>query len=484
MLDIFKELAVTEDLELGFGTVTQTRDINGIATAVDYTKISSESIPAKLDDNSESLIQDVLDEKLTEQQAIAKYAKIGGDKAQEFLVKTPTLDDEAANKKYVDDEVHTSYSLVQSNFAAKSNVLEKDNISIYTPTDQYNPATKRYVDEKVIAVGAGDMAKATYDIAGNGIVDNAEAIGGISSDKVMAVRTNTTDVNTITKTGIYFGTGVANAPVNTEILVESFTNASGIAHQKLLDKQNGVEYTRTKHASAWKPWDRVITATQVVNDLISNDVDKPLSAKQGKVLNTALLGIKAVPIGTIVMYHGQLGSLSAEWAFCDGSGPTPDLRDMFISGAVSESDIGVIGGTLNATMPSHTHSAAHDHSATVMSSGDHTHSASHNHSASSKAAGAHTHTYDYARGSSPTSREVDDGSDFKANVGWRADRTNSAGNHAHTITVNTKSLTTSRSGDHTHSIVVAESASGTGAAGGVGDNRPPYYKLAYIMKIA
>lgn len=51
---------------------------------------------------------------------------------------TPTKDYHPATKKYVDDSVSNS----------TSNVLTKDNTEVYTPTTPYNPATKHYVDEE------------------------------------------------------------------------------------------------------------------------------------------------------------------------------------------------------------------------------------------------------------------------------------------------------------------------------------------------
>ena len=59
-----------------------------------------------------------------------------------------------------------------------SNVLTKDQTEEYTPTGEYNPATKKYVDDKVFETGAADMRKAVYDTDGNGIVDNAERLAG------------------------------------------------------------------------------------------------------------------------------------------------------------------------------------------------------------------------------------------------------------------------------------------------------------------
>ena len=39
-------------------------------------------------------------------------------------------------------------------------------------------ATKEYVNERVVEIGAGDMAKSSYDSDGDGIVDDAQKLGG------------------------------------------------------------------------------------------------------------------------------------------------------------------------------------------------------------------------------------------------------------------------------------------------------------------
>ena len=57
-------------------------------------------------------------------------------------------------------------------------VLTKNNTDAFTPTLNYHPATKKYVDDTVSAAGGGDMMKTIYDQNGNGIVDNAEKLGG------------------------------------------------------------------------------------------------------------------------------------------------------------------------------------------------------------------------------------------------------------------------------------------------------------------
>ena len=44
-----------------------------------------------------------------------------------------------------------------------SNYLAKNNTTAFTPTGDYNPATKKYVDDQVSAATAGAVSNAAYD---------------------------------------------------------------------------------------------------------------------------------------------------------------------------------------------------------------------------------------------------------------------------------------------------------------------------------
>ena len=63
--------------------------------------------------------------------------------------------------------------------ADKTEVLRKGSGEEYSPAGPYDPATRKYVDETVIKIGAGDMQRAVYDPDGDGVVDNASALGGV-----------------------------------------------------------------------------------------------------------------------------------------------------------------------------------------------------------------------------------------------------------------------------------------------------------------
>lgn len=56
--------------------------------------------------------------------------------------------------------------------------LNRTNTGVFTPTANYHPATKKYVDDKVAGTGTGDMLKSVYDIDNDGIVDKAKTVVG------------------------------------------------------------------------------------------------------------------------------------------------------------------------------------------------------------------------------------------------------------------------------------------------------------------
>lgn len=70
-----------------------------------------------------------------------------------------------------------------------------------------------------------------------------------------------------------------------------------------------------------------------------------------------------VPAGLIAMFSGA--TVPSGWALCDGNNGTPDLRDKFIVGSGSTYSIGNTGGAATVTLqetnlPAHTHTIADD----------------------------------------------------------------------------------------------------------------------------
>lgn len=214
----------------------------------------------------------------------------------------------------------------------------------------------------------------------------------------------------------------------------------------------------------------------------------------------------AVPTGVITMWSGSTSAIPSGWALCNGSNGTPDLRDRFIVGAGSSYAVGDTGGANSVTLTS-AQMPAHNHSVTVNSGGAHSHTAStgsagsHSHSGSASSAGAHTHSLAYRiwnntgvtnprytihqadpklQGTSPTGTN---GHISWATASGNYYRANSAGAHTHSLSINSN-------GAHTHTVSVASggahthTASSANTGGGEShENRPPYYALAYIMKL-
>lgn len=158
---------------------------------------------------------------------------------------------------------------------------------------------------------------------------------------------------------------------------------------------------------------------------------------------TGLIANAIVPVGGIILWTG--GTLPDSWKLCDGTSGTPDLRDKFIIGSSSTHILGSTGGSADAINVAHTHTVP-DHTHTLTDPG-------------------HQHTITV------------DGTNENGN-------TDPFGTGGGTIEVNdfsfsTNSSTTGISANNATGLVTASSgASGTNA------NLPPFYALAYIMRVA
>ncbi|MBN1946793.1 MAG: tail fiber protein [Bradymonadales bacterium] len=184
-----------------------------------------------------------------------------------------------------------------------------------------------------------------------------------------------------------------------------------------------------------------------------------------------------VPRGAIVMWSGALTDISDGWALCDGSNGTPDLRDRFIVGAAPAADPGATGGAI-----SHSHIVdPHTHAI-----GEHTHPMPHTHTLS------HTHDVDippawvgYVPNYDPEGQNgwVGSGSDTSPHAAgvWHSHEYNPPNT---TSTEASSTTTSSPSVDSTDlpsdvDTDVPDDPVGTDTI----DHRPPYFALAFIMRL-
>ncbi|MCK4736878.1 MAG: tail fiber protein [Methanophagales archaeon] len=144
-------------------------------------------------------------------------------------------------------------------------------------------------------------------------------------------------------------------------------------------------------------------------------------------------GNDLLPRGVIVMWSGNIGDIPSGWGLCNGNAytapngdsvATPDLRDRFIYGTSAGEDPGATGGS---TSHSHTVNA---HSHTVDPPG----------------------TWSEWSGEAPTGAQAGSG----APPGY----------------------------DHRHYVDIPQFSSGAASPGtSSNDHLPPYFKLAFIMKL-
>jgi hypothetical protein len=156
--------------------------------------------------------------------------------------------------------------------------------------------------------------------------------------------------------------------------------------------------------------------------------------------NTPTWG-NAFVAGMIMLWSGSSASIPSGWLLCDGTNSTPDLRNRFVVGAGSTYAVNATGGSANAIVVSHTHTA------TVTDPG-------HNHLTGNPDTGGGS--YFGVAGASGGNAGNRDGL-----VGGLI--------NSNTYVTNTK----------TTGVTVANSTEGSS---GTNANLPPYYALCYIMR--
>lgn len=144
----------------------------------------------------------------------------------------------------------------------------------------------------------------------------------------------------------------------------------------------------------------------------------------------AVNSLQTFVTGMIMLWSGSAASIPSGWLLCNGSSGTPDLRDKFVVGAGSTYAVGATGGSADAVVVSHTHTAT----SVVTDPG---------------------HSHQYIRDKDAGSISSHQYSD--SNAGY----------------LNTSTSTTG--------ITVATTNASTGESG-TNKNLPPYYALCYIMK--
>lgn len=188
------------------------------------------------------------------------------------------------------------------------------------------------------------------------------------------------------------------------------------------------------------------------NDVLVNTYDNIFG-----ILSQIPTTSPAVPSGCILIWSGATGAIPSGFVICDGTNGTPDLRDKFVIGAGNAYSVGQTGGSADAIVVSHTHTAS---SATGYAS-----------ISVSTTSTQHSHGL-------PTYMGPWNSVNNDATVGGgTVTGTLFAGQNTGDMSANQTHTHTASDAGHTHSIsVTSAGSSGTNA------NLPPYYALAFVMK--
>ena len=242
--------------------------------------------------------------------------------------------------------------------------------------------------------------------------------------------------------GTYYGKSYFNDDVTFygSVTFGSDTNLSfGVGNELSLDKVSIGSSLRV--GSATTTGVIIVGAAVTITGATPASTTSTAISVTGIVTATTFSGGGTIPLGGIIMWSGTIANIPTGWALCDGTTvngrATPDLRSRFIVGATSDASTGV---TFNVTTGATTGAYA------VGNTGGET-----AHQLTIAELASHDHSYSDTTGT--------------GNGGG-----NSGPNNPGTIT----------------SVSQSTSSKTTGAQGSSNfhENRPPFFALAFIMRVS
>ena len=171
------------------------------------------------------------------------------------------------------------------------------------------------------------------------------------------------------------------------------------------------------------------------------------------------------------MWSGLLSAIPSGWHLCDGTTGTPDLRGMFVKGTAAGVDPGGTGGATT-----HIHTASGGAVGTSGAGSAHSHGAGTFASPTSGAGSSHTHAV--TQSAITTTKFTTSGSGTAAYTGGGVVTTPSGAEAAHTHAGGSVTGTSATEASHTHAAGTVTQPTIASA-----DGQPPFYALAFIMKL-
>jgi hypothetical protein len=200
-----------------------------------------------------------------------------------------------------------------------------------------------------------------------------------------------------------------------------------------------------------------VSADNQISLKLDTTGDNPLTVTENGLAINAAVG---VPSGFIGMWSGGTEQIPAGWLLCDGENGTPDLRDRFIVGAGTTYAVGDTGGAASVTPAG---------------------------SISNTTAGGTVANTTITTATMPNHYHTISG----GNNNYFAARGYGGGGNYGMTNINEPNITNSTyvginwsgGGDGAHNHGFTGTSHGHTFTGAALENRPPYYALAYIMKV-
>lgn len=360
--------------------------------------------------------------------------------------------------------------------SAGGNILSGGNISATSNVTGGNLITTGIVFSTANITGGniltGGQITATGNVSGGNILTagavsaagNVSATGFVTTGNVSGA--NIVTANTVNAVNMSLSGNIVvagNATVNgtttfintTELTItdKTITVANGVSTSALIDGAGieagspAVSYLRYFNATkGWSTADNFGVGGNLIvtgnlsatgNTVLSGNATGATAANGTSSTQLATTAFVAnavqnrIPAGVILLWSGAISSIPAGWALCDGGNGTPDLRNSFVLAAGGLYAVGITGGSPNAVVVDHSHSAT-----------------------SSVSDPGHSHGY--------------------VTTSYIADYFGAGANASTAVAANTSAATTG--------ITVSTSIANAGVSG-TNANMPPYYALAYIMKL-
>lgn len=169
-----------------------------------------------------------------------------------------------------------------------------------------------------------------------------------------ATASNNTDIG-----GINIAEGCAPSGIN---------NAIRELMAQVKDQQTGADADNFVVGGAFTCTGAAVFSSTVALGASATATTQSANDNSTKVATTAYVATASIPSGGIIIWSGASNNIPSGWYLCNGSNGTPDLRNRFLVGAGSTYAVGATGGSADAIVVSHTHSASdsgHQHTVTL-----------------------------------------------------------------------------------------------------------------------